>query len=587
MRKSKIRTGPPCFTGLLLEAERRSSRPARLRRPEASLGEILRGAAGRIEPRRDPKRAADRSKQQPLRTRIRAAQTHRPGWQRHQLPVLCLRRLPDIFHDPLPDRRRIFAERPLLRIGKACDQASAPAGQRLRPDAWADDIAHCKRILRRNIHTAFQRLVQHLRAHVAHILLAQRPQQRKLRLYRIDRVLQKFRDLFKISTASPQEFFRLRAIAALSGNFPRPRRIERRFRPEAALFICRRQLLCRTRLLRGRWRFPCRHPLLWSADLKVRPAPGGCLRLRQRQLQRLLCGGTQPLAAKSVFPRLYDQIAIAAAKPRRPGVVRPNDRRRKHLRFIENSECDLRSGGEPPIRLPHLRREHPHRRIARGLIEKRDRAVHGDDLFICRGRSEAAAVYQQRAAGRAGKPAAVQRFLRLTRTEKMPCAVAEHLDPRMIVVAVRPARRIDLPGRKTGCAQRIDGKCGFLAAPPKAGAPRIQRADRPVVGRAVADLLRVPIVDRQRCFTRGKPLHAIPQLRIKEAPAVAKRLLVYARMEHIIEKQRLRQRLCERRMLPQEKPMLGAGPEQCKIIVCPVAERACGIAPPRQQRTVR
>ena len=201
--------------------------------------------------------------------------------------------------------------------------------------------------------------------------------------------------------------------------------------------------------------------------------------------------------------------------------------------------------------------------------------------------SEDLGMHQHTATGRSIEPTKVEYRFGFAGSKKIPFPVCPCFYPRMIVVAVRPARRIDLPGRKTGCAQRIDGKCGFLAAPPKAGAPRIQRADRPVVGRAVADLLRVPIVDRQRYFTRGKPLHAIPQLRIKEAPAVAERLLVHARMEHIIEKQRLRQRLCKRRMLPQKKPMLGAGPEQRKIIVCPVAERACGIAPPRQQRTVR
>ena len=157
--------------------------------------------------------------------------------------------------------------------------------------------------------------------------------------------------------------------------------------------------------------------------------------------------------------------------------------------------------------------------------------------------------------------AAIQRFLRLTRAEKVPRAAAVRLDPRVIVVAVRPARRIDLPGRDPGCAQHVDRERGFFPAAAKAGAPCTEGADRPLVRRAVADLLRVPIVDRQRCFTRGKPLHAIPQLRIKEAPAVAERLLVHARMEHIIEEQRLRQRLCKRRMLPQKKPMLGAGPD--------------------------
>ena len=196
-------------------------------------------------------------------------------------------------------------------------------------------------------------------------------------------------------------------------------------------------------------------------------------------------------------------------------------------------------------------------------------------------------MHEQSAARRAGEPAAIQRFLRLTRAEKVPRAAAVRLDPRVIVVAVRPARRIDLPGRDPGCAQHVDRERGFFPAAAKAGAPCTEGADRPLVRRAVADLLRVPFIDRQNGLARGKPFDPPPNLRVEKASAVAKLLLVYARMEHVIQKQRLRQFPREGRLLPQAQRVLRAGAEQGKFIIGPVADGACGIAPSGQQRTVR
>ena len=248
---------------------------------------------------------------------------------------------------------------------------------------------------------------------------------------------------------------------------------------------------------------------------------------------------------------------------------------------VDNAERHLRTDGRRAVRVAHEHLQRPYGRIASRLIQKRHCAVRRDDHVVRRGPSEAAAVYQKRAACGAGEPAAVKLRFRFACAKIVPRAVAVGLDPCMVIVAVRPAGRVHLPRRNTGRTQRIDRKCGFLAAAAGAGTPRAQRADRPLVGRAVADLLRVPFVDRKDRLTCGKSLNPLRQLRIKSAPAIAELLLVYARVEHIIEKHLLRKRPNGRQPLPQKQRVLRAGAKEGKIIIRPVAERACGIAPAR------
>ena len=58
-------------------------------------------------------------------------------------------------------------------------------------------------------------------------------------------------------------------------------------------------------------------------------------------------------------------------------------------------------------------------------------------------------------------------------------------------------------------------------------------------------------------------------------------------MEHVIEKQLLRKRPDCRETLPQQQRMRRTGTEEGEIIIRPVAEGACGIAPARQKRLRR
>ena len=326
---------------------------------------------------------------------------------------------------------------------------------------------------------------------------------------------------------------------------------------------------------------------LRRVDRERFPALGRRFRLRERQLERRLRGRAERFAAQRAFPRLHNKIAIAAGKLRRAAAVRPDHCRRKHLRRVDDAERHRRPGSRAAVRPAYEHRQRAHGRIARRLVQKRHRAIFGDDRVVRRGSAEQAAVHQDRAAGRAGEPTAVQLRLRLTGAEIVPCAVAEGLDPGVVIVAVRPAGRVHLPRRDPGCAQGVDRKRGFLSAAPEAGALRAQRADGPRVGRAVADLLCAPEVNGKDGLTRAEAADAFFQLRVEKAPAVAELLLVHARVEHIIEKQLLGKRADVRRPLIQQQRVRRAGAEKREIIIRPVAERAGRIAPARQKRLIR
>ena len=211
-------------------------------------------------------------------------------------------------------------------------------------------------------------------------------------------------------------------------------------------------------------------------------------------------------------------------------------------------------------------------------------ALAADEIRTRLRLAEAAAVHQNGASGRAVEPAAVQHGLRLTGTEKVPRAAAPDLDPRMVVVTVRPARHIDLPRRKAAGAQDIHREHGLLAAATEARAEHGQRAARALVRRLIDHMLRAPAVDLQNGGLLRKTAQPLGKRGIEHGAAVAQRLIIDARMQHIGKKQRLRQSARPRNVLPQVSRMRRAGEKHLRRRIEPVAGGACRIAKAGQPR---
>ena len=73
-------------------------------------------------------------------------------------------------------------------------------------------------------------------------------------------------------------------------------------------------------------------------------------------------------------------------------------------------------------------------------------------------------MHQHSAAGWGVEPPQVEHRFRLAGPEEMPPSVGPGLDPGVVVVGVRPARRVNLPGRDTHRPQRSDEQRRLLAA---------------------------------------------------------------------------------------------------------------------------
>ena len=98
---------------------------------------------------------------------------------------------------------------------------------------------------------------------------------------------------------------------------------------------------------------------------------------------------------------------------------------------------------------------------------------------------------------RTGEPAGIQHFFRLTGAKEMPLAVHKHLNPRMIVITVRPSWCIDLPRRNTDTPIRRNCKRRLLAAASLSTPIHCHRRCRSAVRRLIRRMLRTPVINLQ------------------------------------------------------------------------------------------
>ena len=189
-------------------------------------------------------------------------------------------------------------------------------------------------------------------------------------------------------------------------------------------------------------------------------------------------------------------------------------------------------------------------------------------------------MHEHGATCRRDKPACVIQFARLAGARKVPGAVHPVLDPGMIVLAVRPPRRIDLARRNADRTKRIDIKDRFLAAAPLTGLQKAGRGNGSAVARHIAALCRAGIIDRARKRRTGERFFAVlPEMRGNARrelfPHRAKLLVVHTRQQHILEEVALRERpyLCPLAVKCERRTKEG---EQClrrKIIATEICLR--------------
>ena len=94
--------------------------------------------------------------------------------------------------------------------------------------------------------------------------------------------------------------------------------------------------------------------------------------------------------------------------------------------------------------------------INRGGIDERGRSVAFEHRFAAVVISIRRADNEHRARGGVGKPGLIQGHIRFARAEIVPFTVCPDFDPRMVVIHVRPERRVALPRGNADGTQRAN-----------------------------------------------------------------------------------------------------------------------------------
>ena len=106
-------------------------------------------------------------------------------------------------------------------------------------------------------------------------------------------------------------------------------------------------------------------------------------------------------------------------------------------------------------------------------------------------------VHHHAATGGLIEPTLVEHGFRLAGAEEMPLPIDPCLHPRVVVVGVRPARRIDLTCRNAHGPQGSHAEGALLATAPDGGTHGGKRRRGARVGRLIGDVLVAPVVHLQ------------------------------------------------------------------------------------------
>ena len=398
-------------------------------------------------------------------------------------------------------------------------------------------------------------MLQQLRRGVPQVLGGQRPQQGLPQGVGVPG--QKGMDLCKVAPRLPQQVFTagtapglLRVVETRQPFLPQP--VAPGADPGARLLLRPGQRDGRD----GRW----------GAEGKFRPALRRVLRRGQRQNGPVL---RRAAAERFGIPSVPDGGGVHVPDPQlhlyAPARIRLQLGDGDQAGLVQDLQGHLRTGlGAEGVGL--------HRGVAGGLIMPhrlplpvQRRAV---ELCVLR-RAEGAAVHQHGPGGGGVEPAPVQHRLRLAGAQKTPAAMAQHLYPGVVVVAVGPAGGVHLPGGQAHAAQRGHQKGRFLPAASASAAEHGQRRGGPPVLCLVRSVLLAPAVDLLHRLLLVQAPDPLPQQGMEQGAVVGQILVIDPGTEDI-----LLIRLLAQRGAP------GHGAPQAGGVLCQRLHQGAGIGRP-------
>ena len=159
-------------------------------------------------------------------------------------------------------------------------------------------------------------------------------------------------------------------------------------------------------------------------------------------------------------------------------------------------------------------------------------------------------VHQHSAAGRGVEPPEVQHRFRLAGPEEIPPPVGPGLDPGVVVVGMRPAGRVNLPGRDAHRPQGRDEQGRLLTAAAVGRAHRGQRRAGPRVRRLVVGLLVTPVIHFQNGVVHRQPSNTRFETVVKYPARIVEVLVVHPHGKHEMPKQVVGNGTPPRHLLP-------------------------------------
>jgi len=242
-------------------------------------------------------------------------------------------------------------------------------------------------------------------------------------------------------------------------------------------------------------------------------------------------------AGQRIPLRPDEEIAAPGAQAAKPRRVTGAPRQRIELGIVVDPERDLRTGDRHSRRGDNADVERSDLGVA---VEYIDLAVTGRGgehlLSSCIG-SHHPGVDEHGAARRLLEPAHIEVRLRLAGAEKIPLPVGPEFHPGMIVVAVGPARSINLARRNADRAQGGDRENRLFAAAADGAAHRRQGSGGAHVRSTVGDVLVAPVVDLEGGLAHGQALHPLPEQTVQDDAGGIEVFVIYAQGENKVEEE--------------------------------------------------
>ena len=141
-------------------------------------------------------------------------------------------------------------------------------------------------------------------------------------------------------------------------------------------------------------------------------------------------------------------------------------------------------------------------------------------------------VHQHTARGTFVKPSQIQHWLRLAGTQEVPFAISPGLYPCMVIIGMRPTRRINLTGRNTHRTQRSHRKGTLLATATIGRTERSQWTAGTSVRRAISHVLVAPVVHFENGVLHAQFLHTWLQRLVEHLTRVVQILIVHTHGHH-------------------------------------------------------